>query len=150
MAACVFITKEKISLNGDIYEYKDSIMFDEEENMLIECKGQKTGKGDHIIENSEKIHVFHRKNKNCEFTYYGESIKIESKKRKDKVGTKTKNIEDLASFRLMIEKDKLINTIIVKNKLYKGSGCLKKACLSFIGSKIEKQNLCCCFVKFIE
>lgn len=147
--ACIFLTNEIISMENENYggTFKDIIAIDiNSGDYHIICRGQWQGKNDNLIINNDIIHIFSRKNKKDRFTYLGIATKEYIIGRISPIGIKG-NFNELTIFKLIIKSSNVINATIL-NRNYIGSGCLKKACLSFLGlDDFTNTNITHCFIK---
>ena len=148
--AAIFITAETITLADENYGgiFNDMLAIcPHTGDVHILCRGQWTGRCDNIIIENEEIHIFSRRNTRNEFTYWGIAQKEWTINRKIPVGVKTSNIEDLSLFKLKIKSENIINEVIPRNRMYNGSGCLKKSCLNHIGVTVLNGSMMNCFIR---
>jgi len=141
--AAIFITVDVVSLDYEDYGgfYEDSIgICPHTGNVHILCRGQRLGRSDNIIEENDTCHIFSRRRKTDNFTYWGVATKEWTTSRKVDIGL-TCSVEDMSLFKFIIHRSQVIREIIPRIP-----GGPKMAALRHIGVDLTvRRNIMTCF-----
>lgn len=137
--AVIFVSNVNVTFEGEKYFSKDKISINEHGDLYVTIRGQRQGRMDYLIDDAIKngkcVYIFSRYKTTDNFIYRGVGEFTHKYDRTVSVGINANKIEELSEYNFFIKNKNIINCVIPRNKLYNGSGCLKKACLSFIGHK---------------
>jgi hypothetical protein len=127
----IFITTKTLTYhNGEIYDYKDAFLVNENDSndMTLRWKGQKKHRRDYIVTNGDReVHVFSRKKQNESYIYRG--IIMNDTIIQSEIGNADEGIPSIYYFRLRTN-----NLIIPYGSI---CGRTQKLSVNILGFKIN-------------